>query len=87
VSRKTMMNETGNYTVPLLEHGVYTLTVRRDGFRTVERVGITLSVNALVRLDFTLTLDSLTESVPVTADAPRCRSSFAIGGGQRRSRG
>lgn len=70
VSRQTMTNETGNYTVPLLEPGVYTLTVRHDGFRTAERVGITLSVNALVRLDFTLTLGSLSESVSVTADLP-----------------
>ena len=70
VSRKTTSNELGNYTVPLLEPGVYTVKVQKEGFRLTERAGITLHVNATIRLDFALTLGAVTESVSVTADTP-----------------
>jgi len=70
VSRETTSNELGNYTVPLLEPGIYTVKVRKEGFRLTERGGITLHVNATIRLDFALTLGAVTESVSVTADTP-----------------
>jgi len=68
VSRQTASNELGNYTVPLLEPGMYKVTVQKEGFRLTERAGITLNVNTTVRLDFTMTLGAVTESVSVTAD-------------------
>ncbi len=70
VSRQTNSNESGNYSVPLLEPGGYTVTVQKEGFRVAERAGITLSVNSTVRLDFMMTLGTLSESVSVTADVP-----------------
>lgn len=74
VTRKTTSNELGNYTVPLLEPGIYTVQVAKEGFRRTDRVGITLQVNATVRLDFMLTLGALTESVSVAADIPLLQS-------------
>jgi hypothetical protein len=70
VTRQTASNDAGNYAIPLLEPGLYSLTVQKEGFRTAERSGVTLSVNSTVRLDFTMTLGSVNESVSVTADAP-----------------
>jgi len=70
VTRQSSTNEAGNYSVPLLEPGVYAVTIQKDGFRVSERSGITLSVNTTVRLDFTLTLGAVSESVSVTGDVP-----------------
>ncbi|MCU0736296.1 MAG: carboxypeptidase-like regulatory domain-containing protein, partial [Methylotetracoccus sp.] len=70
VTRRTNSNESGNYSVPLLEPGTYSVTVQKDGFRAAERAGVTLSVNSTARLDFSLTLGAVSESVSVTADVP-----------------
>lgn len=69
-TRQTQSNEAGNFSVPLLEPGSYSVSVRKDGFKVAERAGITLSVNATVRLDFVLALGAVSESVSVTADVP-----------------
>jgi hypothetical protein len=75
VSRKTVSNELGDYTVPLLEPGTYNLSVRKTAFRGIERMGLTLHVNQVARIDFVMTLGTVTETVSVTADAPLLESS------------
>ena len=67
--RETVSNETGNYTVPLLEPGSYSLSVRKDGFRAAEREGVTLHVNQLARIDLVLPVGDVAEKIVVTADA------------------
>src|SRR5262249_48096043 len=69
-SRDTTSNEAGNYAVPLLEPGTYTLSVQREGFRPVERTGITLHVNQLARIDVVLQIGAVAEKLLVIADAP-----------------
>ena len=68
VSRETGSNESGNYTVPLLEPGVYRITVQKEGFHVAQRQGVTLHVNAVVRLDFVMLLGAVTEAISVKAD-------------------
>ncbi len=68
--RETVSNETGNYTVPLLEPGSYNLSVRKDGFHVAEREGVILHVNQLARIDVVLAVGDVAEKVSVTADAP-----------------
>lgn len=70
VTRQTSTNESGNYSVPLLEPGMYAVTVQKDGFKASQRAGVTLNVNSTVRLDFALSLGAVSESVSVTADVP-----------------
>ena len=73
-------NEQGYYTLPLLSPGHYSLTVRKEGFQTVKNEGITLEIGQAARMDFTLRLGSVTETVTVTATAPLLASeSAAIG--------
>ena len=69
-TRKTTSNQLGNYTVPLLEPGTYTVKVEKQGFRPIGRPGVTLHVNQVARIDFIMELGSLTESVSVTAESP-----------------
>jgi Carboxypeptidase regulatory-like domain/TonB-dependent Receptor Plug Domain len=63
-------NSSGLYTVPLLPPGNYRVDVTMAQFRPISRSGITLAVSETARIDFTLDLGSVTESIAVTAAAP-----------------
>ncbi len=67
---KAASNEAGNYQVPFLLPGNYTVRVELAGFKKIERPGVRVSTNEPVTLDFTLELGATTESVTVTAAAP-----------------
>jgi len=68
--RRVQSNEAGIYTVPFLSPGSYTVTVSKQGFRQVKREGARLEVNQTARLDFSLELGAVTETVNVTASTP-----------------
>ncbi|MEP7367178.1 MAG: carboxypeptidase regulatory-like domain-containing protein, partial [Acidobacteriota bacterium] len=68
--REVRSNDQGNFSVPLLQPGAYRLTAQKEGFKAVTRSGIRLDVGETARLDLTLELGSVAESVAVTADAP-----------------
>jgi len=70
VKRETTTNQLGNYVAPMLPPGSYRVTVTMDGFRPVTRSGVNLEVSQVARLDFTLQLGSMSESITVTAEAP-----------------
>ncbi len=69
-TRETTSNEAGSYAVPLLEPGLYTLTVKQTGFRPIQHGGLTLHVNQTARIDIVMELGGLTETLSVTADVP-----------------
>jgi len=70
IIRDTRSSDLGTYNVPLLPPGAYKVIVTHDGFRPVTQSGIDLSVNQVARLDFSLQIGSVTDTVLVTADAP-----------------
>lgn len=74
VARTTATNQQGNYTVPLLQPGNYRMTVQSSGFRPVSRENIRLEVDQVLRVDFSLEVGALTESVTVTDTAPLLQS-------------
>src|SRR5258706_370951 len=53
----------GSYVLVSLEPGLYKITARRAGFRTLIRIGVRLELAQPVRVDFTLTLGSMQESI------------------------
>jgi hypothetical protein len=67
---KTVTNDTGDYAIPLLSIGQYTVTAEAAGFKTSAVSGLVLQVNQEARVDITLTVGSATESVEVTASSP-----------------
>jgi hypothetical protein len=69
VERQTMTAETGGYTVTMLQPGSYRVNVQKAGFRPVSRSGITLQVDQVARLDFTLEIGTTAETVEVVASA------------------
>ena len=68
ISAKT--NSSGDYLLPYLVPGPYTVTLQAAGFKRTERSGIQTRVNDRVTLDFTLEIGAVTESVQVRADTP-----------------
>jgi len=68
--RSTITTGEGNYTVPQLPAGVYSVTVAAPGFATRVRNGITVSVGETAVADLQLSVGLGTTTVTVTADAP-----------------
>lgn len=66
----TVSTGAGDYTIPELPAGRYSLTVEAPGFSKLIRSGITVSVNLTARVDLSITMGSATATVNVTADAP-----------------
>lgn len=63
-------NQEGNFQVPFLLPGNYTVAVEHPGFKRVERSGVRVSVGTPVTLDFLLEIGAATEAVTVTATPP-----------------
>jgi hypothetical protein len=65
---------TGNYTLPQLPPGTYQLSVTVPGFKQFVRTGITVMSAQTLRIDVTLEVGNITETVTVNADAPLLRT-------------
>ena len=65
--RKATSNELGYYSFALLQPGSYRLEVKKEGFRPLTRSGLVLSVGQVARVDLTLEVGAVTETVNVTA--------------------
>ncbi len=59
----------GSYNVVSLEPGLYKITVRHPGFRTLIRLGVRVDLAQPVRVDFELSLGSMQESITVEDSA------------------
>jgi hypothetical protein len=63
-------NEAGNYTIPYLLPGNYTLTVEASGFKKYQRDGIQVRVNDTLDVNVEMTVGDVSERVEVTASTP-----------------
>jgi len=68
--RVVTSNETGNYDLPALPPGIYDLNAEFAGFRRAERKGVELQVGQVARLDFTMQLGNVSDTVEVAGGAP-----------------
>jgi Carboxypeptidase regulatory-like domain len=66
----TVTTGAGDYTIPDVVAGVYSVTVVAPGFSTLVRNGITVSVGETAAVDLRLAVGQGTTSITVTADAP-----------------
>ena len=60
----------GRYRFPSLPSGVYSVTLELDGFQTVRREGIKLTLRRTLKVDAVMSPASLTEEVTVMGDPP-----------------
>jgi hypothetical protein len=69
-SRTAISNEAGHYIFSSLRNGTYTVEAELQGFRKVIRQNVRVDVNTTMRVDLSLELGQVTESVTVAADTP-----------------
>src|SRR5215470_19331125 len=75
--RNVITNESGAFTVPLLPPAVYDVEASLAGFRKEVRSGVTVQVDIVVRVDFSLHVGNVTDEIQVTGDAPLVQSETA----------
>lgn len=68
--RSTRTNSSGEFNVPFLQPGGYSLTASAGGFKSKTLSGITLQVDQTVNLRITLEIGSSSETIEVTGAAP-----------------
>jgi hypothetical protein len=78
ITLNTTTNASGDYLVPNLKIGTYTLTVQHDGFRRYTREGITVATADRLGLDVKLELGQLAETVTVTTEAPTVENRTSV---------
>jgi carboxypeptidase family protein len=76
-----LTNEAGAYQFASLQTGTYTVTAELPGFQTQTRNGVALGVSQQVRLNFTLQVGTVAQSVEVSvaADTLIATSSSSVG--------
>lgn len=67
--RETVTSESGQYSFSDVPTGTYEITFQKSGFSAAVRTGIPVSINNVSRVDITLRVGDVTETVQVSADA------------------
>jgi len=70
VTRTTVSNETGAYSLPNLPLGPYRLEAALDGFKTSVQTGITVQVNSNLVVNAVLGVGAIAEQITVAATTP-----------------
>src|SRR5262249_39609529 len=58
-----------SYSLPTLDPGVYTVKVTREGFNTVSEMNVTVSINSVTRVDVSLKVGAVSETISVSGQA------------------
>lgn len=77
VEFRTVTTDTGNYTIPSLPAGRYTLTIASPGFKTYRQIGIEIQIAQTTRSDVKLDLGATSDVVNVTAEAQMLKTENA----------
>src|SRR5881409_1035539 len=64
--RTAISNEAGVYNFPVLQPGKYNIKVELPGFRTITQNGVELQVQQSARLDFTLQVGEVSQTIEVS---------------------
>ena len=70
LTRTEVTNDAGEYAIPQLPVGAYTVAVEEAGFKRTDKTGIELRVDDRLRIDITLLVGQVTDTVAVEATAP-----------------
>src|SRR2546426_9235136 len=70
VTRTTVTNAEGLYSLPGLEPGVYVIQAELSGFSHATRTEVTLAVNQTITVDIQLGLAGVAENITVAGAAP-----------------
>jgi hypothetical protein len=73
-------NEQGFYTLPFLQPGTYRIEAEQAGFSPVTRDNLVLNVDQVARVDFSLRVGTVAETIEVTAAAALLESETTVMG-------
>ena len=68
-TRNVETNEVGNYTIPFLKPGNYSISAETDGFKKSTVTGVLVEVGSALRINLALEIGVVTEVVEVAANA------------------
>ena len=68
-TRKVDTNEAGNYTIPFVPPGLYEVRVQKGGFKSSLRNDVRVQVADSVRVNFTIEIGNVTETLEVKGDS------------------
>lgn len=71
---RTVTTGSGQYAMPNLPPGAYSAAFESEGFKRLLRTGLQLESTQVLRIDVTLEVGLVTESVSVSAEAPRIQT-------------
>jgi hypothetical protein len=70
LTRETTADASGAYTFTAVPSGTYAVTITLAGFRTFTRLGVPVTLNNVSRIDASLQLGEIAETITVTSEAP-----------------
>lgn len=76
-TREATTSSSGDFSFPLLDVGVYDVTIDAGGFKGEVRRNIILNINEKVRVDFTLQVGATSEKIEITSEAATLRTDDA----------
>src|SRR5262245_30076311 len=76
-SQTVIANSDGEFAVPYLAAGNYTVTVRKPGFAALSKAGIALGTSQALRVDLALQAGQVESTIQVTAEAAQLQTESA----------
>jgi hypothetical protein len=77
VRREAIANDEGLFTIPALPPGIYNVQVEAKGFPKQVRENVELQVGQVAKIDFSLQMGNVAETIQVTGGAPILQSETA----------
>ena len=79
LTRNTVSEADGQYRLPSLPAGTYTVQVELNGFATATTENVTINVAAQREINFDLNASTVSETINVVAEAPLVQTTPAVG--------
>ena len=79
LTRNTVTEADGNFRLPSLPSGTYTVQVELNGFATATTENVTISVATQREINFDLSPSTVSETINVVAEAPLVQTTPAVG--------
>ena len=70
ISTSLETNASGYYLAPLLPGGQYQVTAEAKGFKRIVRPGVTLKMSEQIKIDITMEVGGVNESITISAESP-----------------
>ena len=68
--RESITNSEGSFNFPTVQTGTYVISVSKNGFKTLTRSSVEVTLNNITRTNLALEIGEVSETISVTADAP-----------------